>query len=114
MNDLSHHGHDRHTHHDHGAGHHESSANADTGKPFTDPVCGMNVAADPAKEIEHEGTVYHFSSTRCMDKFRAQPRQYLDTAEHAIVPKRLLARSTHVRCTQKFSSLSQATARFAA
>ena len=46
-------------------------------KPFTDPVCGMKVAANPQKEIAYEGTSYHFCSTKCMDKFHANPQAYL-------------------------------------
>lgn len=45
-------------------------------KPFTDPVCGMQVAADPQKEIRHAGETYHFCSKRCMDKFRTAPESY--------------------------------------
>ena len=55
-------------------GHHPVS---DSQKPFTDPVCGMKVAADPQKEIAYEGTSYHFCSTKCMDKFHANPPAYL-------------------------------------
>lgn len=42
-----------------------------------DPVCGMTV--DPAKaagRVEHQGTTYHFCSTRCLDRFRATPDRY--------------------------------------
>ena len=46
-------------------------------KPFTDPVCGMHVADQPDRRIEHDHTVYHFCSTKCMDKFRANPSAYL-------------------------------------
>ncbi|MDB5855322.1 MAG: actP [Herminiimonas sp.] len=49
----------------------------DSSKPFTDPVCGMKVAPDPQKEIAFEGTTYHFCSMKCMDKFHANPQQYL-------------------------------------
>jgi Cu+-exporting ATPase len=49
----------------------------DSSKPFTDPVCGMKVAPDPQKEIVLEGETYHFCSTKCMDKFHANPQQYL-------------------------------------
>nr|WP_132260330.1 heavy metal translocating P-type ATPase [Paucimonas lemoignei] len=49
-------------------------------KPFTDPVCGMSVAANPEKKIEQAGKDYYFCSTRCMDKFRANPQQYLAPA----------------------------------
>lgn len=73
-----HHGHGGHEHHGHQA--HEATAAiaAQEGdKPFTDPVCGMKVAADPDKKIEHAGKEYHFCSTRCMERFRAHPQQYL-------------------------------------
>ena len=46
-------------------------------KPFTDPVCGMKAAADPAKSVQHAGTTYYFCSQRCVEKFRASPEQYL-------------------------------------
>ncbi|WP_240696130.1 heavy metal translocating P-type ATPase [Candidatus Macondimonas diazotrophica] len=50
-----------------------------------DPVCGMTVR-DPehAPERHHEGRRYVFCSTRCADKFAAEPARYLDrTAESA-------------------------------
>ena len=46
-------------------------------KPHTDPVCGMKVADKEDRRIEHEGSVYHFCSPKCMDKFRANPAAYL-------------------------------------
>lgn len=45
-------------------------------KPFTDPVCGMKVAADLQKKVDHEGTAYYFCSAGCMNKFRASPQAY--------------------------------------
>jgi Cu+-exporting ATPase len=78
MNDLSHHHPDGHEHHhDHDSGHATHTGMGADEKPFTDPVCGMKVGADPSKEIRHEGTAYHFCSMRCMDKFRAAPKQYI-------------------------------------
>ncbi|KFC63488.1 MULTISPECIES: heavy metal translocating P-type ATPase [Massilia] len=79
-----------HCHHDHSAPHHatgkagaaaasgpgEVTAAAD--KPFTDPVCRMKVADKPDRRIEHEGSLYHFCSVKCMDKFRATPSAYLE------------------------------------
>ncbi|MFS0757717.1 heavy metal translocating P-type ATPase [Noviherbaspirillum sp. 1P10PC] len=72
--------------HSHHHGHHAHDASiveAGSGsaaqavdKPYTDPVCGMKVGANPEKEIEHGGQIYHFCSTRCMDKFRADPAAY--------------------------------------
>jgi Cu+-exporting ATPase len=60
--------------------HHHPVSSPET--PFTDPVCGMKVAADPQKEIAHEGRIYHFCGTKCMDRFRANPQTYLSPVEH--------------------------------
>ncbi len=62
--------------HDHPHGHASAKA-LDATKPFTDPVCGMKVAADPQKEIRHDSQTYHFCSARCMDKFRVNPQSYV-------------------------------------
>ncbi len=45
-----------------------------------DPVCGMTV--DPARakgSVEHNGTMYYFCSTHCVEKFKADPERYLKT-----------------------------------
>src|SRR6266702_867379 len=47
-------------------------------KTLVDPVCGMKVTADPAKSDSHEGTTYYFCSTRCMEKFSADPLRYAE------------------------------------
>ena len=65
-------------HHEHGV----HAVDGTTDKPFTDPVCGMKVANDPEKRIDFEGTTYHFCSTGCMTKFRAQPEKWLAPASH--------------------------------
>jgi heavy metal translocating P-type ATPase len=57
------------------AGHASPQAPAD--KPFTDPVCGMKVAANPEKTVVHDGTDYHFCSQGCVTKFEADPPKYL-------------------------------------
>ncbi|MGE3805229.1 MAG: heavy metal translocating P-type ATPase [Gemmataceae bacterium] len=44
----------------------------------TDPVCGMKV--DPARAAgshEHAGTTYHFCSTNCLAKFKADPAAFI-------------------------------------
>jgi Cu+-exporting ATPase len=46
-------------------------------KPFIDPVCGMHVGANPEREVEHKGEVYHFCSVKCMGKFKATPEAYI-------------------------------------
>ncbi len=43
----------------------------------TDLVCGMQVQADPKKLVEHAGITYFFCSQHCVEKFRANPHQYL-------------------------------------
>jgi P-type Cu2+ transporter len=48
-----------------------------------DPVCGMRVAADPKKAVEHEGHTYYFCSSRCVAKFSADSSQYLHKHEAA-------------------------------
>ncbi len=50
-------------------------------KTYPDPVCGMKVTADPAKSVSHDGTTYYFCSTRCMEKFSADPRRYAGKEE---------------------------------
>ncbi|TMG75336.1 MAG: heavy metal translocating P-type ATPase [Betaproteobacteria bacterium] len=45
-------------------------------KTYSDPVCGMKVAADPAKFLSRGGTTYYFCSARCMEKFSADPLRY--------------------------------------
>lgn len=83
MNDQSHHQyHGREHHHDRGHDHGVHHADGTGDKPFTDPVCGMKVGADPVKKIRHEGQTYHFCSTKCMDKFRVSPQQDIDPAPH--------------------------------
>jgi YHS domain-containing protein len=46
-----------------------------------DPVCGMTVEPDQAAgHAEHEGQTYYFCSLHCLDRFRAQPTQYVTKA----------------------------------
>ncbi|HKR75104.1 MAG TPA: heavy metal translocating P-type ATPase [Rhodanobacter sp.] len=68
--DHAHHGraHRGHDHHDH----------AQHARMSKDPVCGMTV--DPqttAHHARHAGHDYHFCSTRCREKFVADPDAYL-------------------------------------
>lgn len=46
-----------------------------------DPVCGMTVEPDRAAgHAEHAGETYYFCSRHCLDRFRAQPTQYMTKA----------------------------------
>jgi Cu+-exporting ATPase len=74
--DAHHHDHGQHGHAAYGVDSGNDTAAAVTDKPYTDPVCGMKVGANPERAIEHGGQTYHFCSTRCMDKFRADPGAY--------------------------------------
>jgi P-type Cu+ transporter len=52
-----------------------------------DPVCGMPVEpASATHRSEHAGQSYHFCSSRCLEKFEADPECYLTTA--AAMPSR--------------------------
>ena len=45
---------------------------------MVDPVCGMEVTAETAAGAwEHDGTVYYFCSTGCLERFRAEPGRFL-------------------------------------
>jgi Cu+-exporting ATPase len=49
-----------------------------------DPVCGMRVdPAAAAATVAHAGSLYHFCSTGCAERFRAEPGRYLDGAPPA-------------------------------
>lgn len=39
---------------------HEAASAVPAMPPHRDPVCGMTVAADPDKEVRHEGRSYYF------------------------------------------------------
>lgn len=44
-----------------------------------DPVCGMDIEEeDAAGNVEYNGTQYLLCSTSCVEKFKANPRQYLE------------------------------------
>jgi Uncharacterized conserved protein len=52
--------------------------------PTEDPVCGMTVDPDQARQngltITHRGTAYSFCGKGCLLDFRDDPAQYLDPA----------------------------------
>ena len=63
----------------------EAAMSASGGAPgtVTDPVCGMQVDPATAKggEATHAGLTYHFCSTKCREKFTADPQRYLQPRE---------------------------------
>jgi YHS domain-containing protein len=50
--------------------------------PTEDPVCGMTVDPDQARQkgltLTHEGTEYAFCGKGCLLEFRDDPGQYID------------------------------------
>ena len=45
----------------------------------TDPVCGMHVENEAtAEKMEYQGIKYHFCCSGCLNKFQANPEQYLN------------------------------------
>jgi Cu+-exporting ATPase len=42
-----------------------------------DPVCGMTVTEQSPYHIQHEGRPYYFCSAKCLQKFSAEPKKYL-------------------------------------
>jgi Cu+-exporting ATPase len=47
----------------------------------TDPVCGMSFgASEAAGSVDHDGRTYYFWSQNCLEKFRAAPEKYLNSA----------------------------------
>lgn len=61
-----------------------ASPTADTApdKPFIDPVCGMKVAANPARMVMHQEQAYYFCCNSCQSKFAADPQKYLHKSAH--------------------------------
>ena len=51
-----------------------------------DPVCGMVVTAQSLHHVEHDGHPYYFCSSKCQEKFSAEPQKYIADI-HDAVPK---------------------------
>ena len=61
---------------DHAVHSHSGHPPAEAGK-HKDPVCGMQINANPDRSISHDGETYYFCSDRCVEKFRGDPQGYL-------------------------------------
>ena len=78
--------HDR-THDEHGHHHDRTDASAG-GQRVKDPVCGMTVDPQTAKHrAEAAGATYYFCSSKCREKFIAEPARYLKPESSAPPPK---------------------------
>src|SRR5687768_7488075 len=59
--------------------HHDAAPRQEHGTMVTDPVCGMKVDTRTATHHYRLGeTDYYFCSARCLDRFEANPDQYLN------------------------------------
>lgn len=56
---------------------HGGQNETDNPKPYIDPVCGMKVGQNPEREITYRSEVFHFCSSKCMDKFGATPEAFI-------------------------------------
>ncbi|RPJ60160.1 MAG: heavy metal translocating P-type ATPase [Acidobacteria bacterium] len=53
-------------------------ATPETTTRVTDPACGMTISPGEAVGThEHDGTTYYFCSNQCLERFRAEPEDYL-------------------------------------
>jgi len=44
-----------------------------------DPVCGMSIEdADAAGTHEHDGVTYYFCNTSCLERFKKDPKAFLE------------------------------------
>lgn len=79
--------------HEHQRGHqhrHHHDGHGPAGNElFTDPVCGMRVGPDRAREVSYAGETYHFCSPHCMGRFRAAPEQYVKARVEPKPPARM-------------------------
>jgi P-type Cu2+ transporter len=58
---------------------HETTSVPNQDEHLIDPVCGMNVKANPEKSVMQDGVSYYFCSQKCVEKFRANPAHYLSS-----------------------------------
>jgi len=69
-------------HHGHDAAHAQKAGRQEAPGSLKDPVCGMTVSAQ-GLATTYEAREYHFCSQRCLDKFRANPGQYVRVPQAA-------------------------------
>ena len=52
-----------------------------------DPVCGMTIEeADAVGTHQHDGVTYYFCNPSCLERFKADPKQFLEPATTATAP----------------------------
>jgi Cu+-exporting ATPase len=59
----------------------EKTQEEETMATVKDPVCGMDIDPNTAVATEeYQGNTYHFCSTACHDKFKAEPEKYVNNS----------------------------------
>jgi P-type Cu+ transporter len=77
----------QHEHHGPAAAPAKSSLSALAALPRTkDPVCGMEVPLDAPLRAEYEGKTYRFCGQKCLDRFRQNPRPFIEAAAEPAKP----------------------------
>ena len=62
-----------------------------------DPVCGMTISPEDAVgHVDYKGHTYYFCNESCLEKFKADPKRYL---EPEAAPPRAVAGSADVEYT---------------
>ena len=55
-----------------------------TDQDVVDPVCGMTISTtDSVGEVEHRGHTYYFCNDSCLQRFKADPEEFVGPAEGA-------------------------------
>jgi Cu+-exporting ATPase len=50
-----------------------------TATEVLDPVCRMTISPEHAAgHVDHDGHTYYFCSEACLDRFKADPKRYLE------------------------------------
>ena len=84
------HAHSGHEDHAQSPAHHHPKLQAGTAA-LKDPVCGMTVTEESPHHVEHDGRPYYFCSARCLAKFSAEPKKYLQPAGTDLAPAAAVA-----------------------
>src|SRR5512142_2224692 len=60
-------------------------ASTPASKEVVDPVCGMTIdPADAVGRIDHQGQTYYFCADSCLERFKANPEEYVKPADGRI------------------------------
>ncbi|WIM10648.1 heavy metal translocating P-type ATPase [Enhydrobacter sp.] len=71
----------------HSCSHHDHRDHATAAETAIDPVCGMKVTLEGAKNTTvHDGETYYFCNPRCLAKFAAEPARYSSVQERPSPP----------------------------